>query len=170
MKPLVMWLLVGLVLLNGQAFGYELYGGRYETIFPAKVKRLTPAVHYCFPHCATRTVQETRVTCSLGEPTEVELDVPIPDELRAVWVIHEENWLLEERVDVNLTCQELVTPLHATQLTQPQYWSEDDIWNPVSYYDTPLYQFNCGNLQYDPQANQTETFIYRIVVGYRIGC
>ena len=170
MPSRIIGVFVGLILLSGQAFGGELFGETYHALFPEKGKRLTPVVHYCTPHCGTRIVQETRITCSIGGPAHLVPDAPIPDAFRAAWQIHEENWLIEEYVRIDAACQEHVTVNQETLLAQPQYWPEDDLWHPVSYYDTPLYQFNCGALEYDAQTNRTEMFIYRIVVGYRFGC
>ena len=126
--------------------------------------RFTPMFHRCMAHCGVRTVQETRVYCTVSEdPAHIGGEGP-------AWQIHEETWLVEEHITVDTMCRETPQRESAVRLDAPAYWPEDDIWNPTPYEESGLTGFNCADLPYDPDAGRTSTFEYRIVVDYRIGC
>ena len=147
------------------ASAQDLYDGLYEA-FPDKElgSRLTPMFHRCTAHCGVRKVQETRVYCTVDDgPAHIGGQGPS-------WQIHEETWLVEEHITVDSMCHE--TPRHETRtlLAEPQYWPEDDIWDPTPYEETGLAGFNCADLPYNPATGRTADFEYRIVVGYGFGC
>jgi hypothetical protein len=159
-------LLVTVVLLGSLSAGAQnLYDGLYEAFHDEKLaERFTPTAHQCIAHCGRRTVQETRVRCTVVDrPAHIGGEGPS-------WEIHEETWLVEEHISVDTQCNETVRHRSETQLAAPQYWPEDDIWNPVPYEETGLASFNCADLPFNRETNQTSWFTYRIVVGYVFGC
>ena len=116
----------------------------------------------CLAHCAIRTIQETRAWCSMSDrPAHI-------GGWENAWTIHEEIRLIQEEVYVDSTCNETIVNRTETLLNAPLYWPEDDIYNPVPYYESELVDFDCGDYEYDPTTNETEPFVYRIVAGYKI--
>ena len=115
----------------------------------------------CFAQCAIRTVQETRIWCSVSDrPAHI-------DGWGKTWLFHEEIRLVEEEIYIDSNCNETVLRRNVTVLNSPLYWPEDDIFNPVSYYDSGLADFDCSDHEYNSTTNETEPFIYRIVVEYQ---
>lgn len=161
MKMSTLALTIFFMLVGNIAAADGLFNRQYKAAMEGNT-RLTPAYHVCLTHRALRTLQETRVNCSVADtPAHI-------GGWESAWQIHEETWLVDEDIVVNSDCSQKVTKTTQTLLSAPQYWPEDDIWNPTSYANSGLTEFNCGDLDYDPLVNRTAEFIYRIIVSYQI--
>ncbi len=151
--------------LSAGAGAQDLYDGLYQAFPDDTAKgRFTPQRHRCAAHCGVRTVQETRVHCTVVDgPAHKGGEGPS-------WQIHEETWLVEEHITVDTLCRETPRSEIAVRLDEPTYVPENDIWNPTPYEESGLASFNCADLPYDRNSGRTSMSTYRIVVGYGFGC